>query len=147
MQDKMKQLVMAHVTRDGACGYGIGEVMKAKGVHDLISLMLTPKGIEHCVKYQWPTFEMMLPYKDELERNGVYLTGSHGIVNPRLVVAFGGEVNITVDGYNVCEIYATNDAIIDVSASGNSFVSVELHHGSKLYSKVLDDAKLKEFKH
>lgn len=142
----VKQYVLEHVTRDGACGYGVEETNSARGIQDLIDLMKTPKGVEHCMKYRWPSLEVMSEYKIELQENGIYIDGSHHLANPRMVIAFGGDVNISVDNYNVCEIYATNGAEIKVTAKENAFVSVELHHGAKLYSEVWGNARVKEFR-
>ncbi len=136
---KILEKIRAHVNRENACGYGAKEVSGSIDADGLIDLLLTPKGIEHCMKYRWPTMEMMLPYKKELEMRNVYINGLHELTNPRLVIAFGGQIHIRSNGFSVCEIYATNDALIKIDATEYSFNSVETHGNSQVfYSEFLN---------
>ena len=141
-----KQIVLDHVTRKGACGFGIDEASSAKSVQDLINLLLTPKGIEHCMEYRFPSIDVLLSNKEDLLSNNVFVEGKHSLSNPRLVIAFGGEVTINCDGYSVVEVYSTNDAKIQISAKDNSLVFVEVHHSSSLEFNQVDNAIVKEFR-
>ncbi|MBD1434858.1 hypothetical protein H8B06_18690 [Sphingobacterium sp. DN00404] len=142
----LQKYIMSHVTRDGACGYGLEETKNANNAQDFINLLKTPKGVEHCMKFRFPEKSILEEYRNDLEANGVFVSGSHGVENPRLVIAFGGHVKIMVDGFNVCEIYATNDAIIEVTAKDNAFVSIELHHDAKLQKETHQHSKVKDFR-
>lgn len=145
-KNKLQEYILSHVTRDGACGFGVKETIDARNVQDFINLLKSPKGVEHCMQFRFPEKTVLEKYKSELEDNRVYVSGNHGIKNPRLVIAFGGKVNIIVDGYGVCEVYATNDATISVQARDNALVFVELHHDSKLTSEVFGKANVNEFR-
>jgi len=141
-----KQIVLDHVTRKGACGFGIDEASSAKSVQDLINLLLTPKGIEHCMEYRFPSIDVLLSNKEDLLSNNVFVEGKHSLSNPKLVIAFGGEIAIECDGYSVVEVYATNDAKIHVSAKDHSCVFVELHHNASLEFSQVDNGLVKEFR-
>lgn len=141
-----KQIVLNHVTRKGACGFGVNEASSAKSIQDLINLLLTPKGIEHCMEYRFPSFDVLLANKEDLLSNNVFVEGKYSISNPRLVIAFGGDISIHCDGYSAVEVYATNDAKIHVSAKDHSCVFVELHHNSSLEFSQSDNAIVKEFR-
>lgn len=141
-----KQIVLDHVTRKGACGFGIEEANSAECIQDLINLLLTPKGIEHCMEFQFPAIEVLLENKEDLLFNNVIVEGKHSLSNPRLVIAFGGEIAIECNGHSVVEVYATNDAKIHISAKDNSRVFIELRHNASLEFNQVDNAIVKEFR-
>lgn len=143
---QVKEEVLKHITRAGACGYGIEDVKGAKSIQDLINLLLTPKGVEHCMEFQFPTIATLERYKDELLANNVFVTGEHSLINPKgFVVVFGGSVMIQVDSFNVVDVYATNDAKVIVNASGNAFVSIELFHDAISEVNSIDQSKVRVY--
>lgn len=144
MADNIFNIVKQHV--NDACGYGVAEADNATEVRQLIDLLLTPKGIEHCMAKAWPMVVDMKPYRKELLVKNVIIDGNHTLNNPRLVIAFGGTVTVSASGYSVCEIYATNDAVIHVEAVENAYVSVELHHSAKVFESAKEKAKVLKFK-
>lgn len=124
----------------GACREnGLSVIKQADSVHQLIDLLKSPQGREFCMKHSFPSVEILAEYKEELKDSGVYINGLHELTNPRLVIAFGGQIHIRSNGFSVCEIYATNDALIKIDATEYSFNSVETHGNSQVfYSEFLN---------
>ncbi|WP_380866407.1 hypothetical protein [Sphingobacterium corticis] len=129
-----------------SCGFGIDEAKSAQSIDDLINIMKTPKGVEHCMKFQFPDMNILLQNERHLMENNVFVDGHHTIENPSLVLAFGGTVSILVDNYNVCEVYATNDAIVKLIAKDNAFVTVEVYHESTVVETQNDKSRIRIFK-
>lgn len=131
----------------GACKKRGLDVIAASGsIQDLIMLMRTPQGIEFCMENRFPSLEVMQRYRDELASNAVYIDSIHTVTGSGKVLVFGGEVDIVCDGFDVLEVYATNDAFVNVVARDNAFVSVELHHNATMVYESYGLAKIKEFK-
>ena len=142
----IKKYVLDHVTRIGACGYGLDETISAENVQEFINLLKTPKGTEHCMEFGWPSMEILKEFEEPLKENGIYVSGHHVLVNPQLVIAFGGVINISIDGFNVCEVYATNEATINIFSKDHAYSAVELHKNSTLEINNHVGSIIKEFR-
>lgn len=130
-------------TLAGACkNNGIDLLKSAKSVAEMIRVMKTPQGIEFCMEKQFPSMEVLAEYESELAAANVFIAGDHTIQNPRLVIAYGGRIEIHASEWHVCEVYATSSAEIVIIASDNAFVSVELHHDSSCEKYVNGSAKV-----
>lgn len=138
--------VLAHVTRVGACGHGIDEARKAQSIEDLIALLKTPKGVEHCMESRFPRKLMIETHLADLAAANVFFEGEYSVSNPRMVIAFGGVVNVEVSGFEVCEVYATGGAVVNVLAKDNAYVVVELHHGAACVIESIDRSTVKEYR-
>lgn len=141
----VKEIVLRHMNRRGSCGYGIKEVQQAVSIKELIDLMLTPKGIEHCMEFQFPDITLLLQHKEELKTHHVYVDGDHTLKNAQLVVVFGGNITLNIDGYNVAQVYVTNDAKVTIIASDNAYVTAERHHNAEIAKVCKDVASIKVF--
>lgn len=128
----IKDKVIRQLTAKNMCGYGVEEAKEASSIQDLINLLLTPKGIEFCIENSFPKIKDLLPIKEELLKNKVIVKGVHTVTNPGVILIYGGEVVIHVNGYSVADIYATNDAKVKVVAKENAYVSIRLHGDSKV---------------
>ncbi len=144
--EKEREYVLKHMNRLYSCGFGIDEAKSAQSIDDLIAIMKTPKGVEHCMKFQFPNLNILLQYEHILMGNNVFVNGHHTIENPRLVLAFGGTVSILADKYSICEVYATNDAIVKLIAKDNAFVTVETYHDSTVIETQNDKSRIRIFK-
>lgn len=131
----------------GACkDRGLDIIAASGSIHDLIELMRSPQGIEFCMENRFPSLEVLNQYRDKLAAHAVYIDGFHTAVGSSKILVFGGQVDIKAGSFDLVEVYATNDAFVNVVARDNAFVSVELHHGSRLVFERYGLAKVKEFK-
>lgn len=127
----------------GACeDKGLAIIRKANSVDDLIALMKTPQGIEFCMENQFPPTPMLLEYEAQLLKNNIIVEGYHELNNPEEVIVFGGEVVVNIDGFNICQVYATNNAKVVLRASQNAVAIMEAHGESKVFSGSIDRSKL-----
>lgn len=139
---EIKDLVIKTLTSKNMCGFGVDEAQNAKSVQDLINLMLTPKGIEFCMQKGFPKVENLKAYEESLLQNHVVISGKHNISNPRLLLVYGGDVTIEVDGFNVSEVYVTNDAKVNVIAKGGCYIAIENYKDSVVTVEKYDNAKV-----
>ncbi|MEN5087663.1 hypothetical protein ABE426_14445 [Sphingobacterium faecium] len=129
-----------------ACDWALEELKRITTIGELIQLLKSPKGIEFCMENNFMSQELFDQYRIELEKEGVFFDGQHKLQNPRLVIAFGGQIDIDMDGFQVCELYGKNNANISVYARDNAYVSAEIHGEATLNSAVSDEAIIKKFK-
>lgn len=139
---EIKDIVINKLTAKNMCGYGVEQAQNADSAQDLINLMLSPKGIEFCMQKGFPQTKDLIEHKDILQDNNIIIEGEQTLINPRLVLVYGGEVTIHIDGYNVCEVYATNDAKVRVIAKENAYVSIEEYKDSIVNIERYDMAKI-----
>lgn len=131
----------------GACKKkGLDIIAGSRSVSDLIQLLLTPQGIEFCMENRFPSMGILQQYRDELTAQQVYIDGRHSVTGSAKILVFGGQVDIVAEGFDVVEVFATNDAFVNVVAKENAFVSVELRHDSRLEFERYGLAKVKEFR-
>lgn len=127
----------------GACeDKGLDVIRKANSVEDLIELMKSPQGIEFCMENQFPPIPMLMEYEAQLLKANVIVEGYHELNNPEEVIVFGGEVVVNIDGFNICQVYATNNSKVVLRASQNAVAIMEAHGESKVFSGSIDKSKL-----
>ncbi|MBB2951961.1 hypothetical protein [Sphingobacterium sp. JUb56] len=130
----------------GACSPGLREIQNAISVNDLIRLMKTGKGIEFIMETNFLTKTVYNQYRSELEKENIFLDGPHKLVNPRLVIIMGDTIDIEISGFQVCEIYAKNSAVVNIVAHDNAYVSVELRQDAKVKIESYEQSKVKEYR-
>lgn len=130
----------------GACSLGLQDIQKSKSINDLIRLLKTGKGVEFIMESNFLTESVYNQYRYELEKENIFLDGQHSLVNPRLVVMLGGEAIIKVNGFQVCEVYAKNSAVVNIVAHDNAYVSVELRQDAKVKIESYEQSKVKEYR-
>lgn len=132
--------------KSGACSPGLRDIQKASNVNDLIQLLKSSKGIEFIMESNFLTESVYNQYRVELEKENIYIDGKHSLINPRLVVVLGGIVDIEVNGFQVCEIYAKGSGVINIIAHDNAYVSVETRQDAVLNTEKYEQAKVKEYR-
>ena len=131
----------------GACNeWGLDVIAASGSIHDLIELMRSPQGIEYCMENRFPGKDVLNQYRDELSVHDVFVDGTHTVTGSGKILVFGGQVDIKAGSFDVVEVFATNDALVNVVARDNAFVSVELHHNATMVYERYGLAKVKEFK-
>ncbi|MGJ1420439.1 hypothetical protein ACR79T_12500 [Sphingobacterium spiritivorum] len=139
--EKLKKYILGSLS----CDFGVNGVKTANSVKDLISLLKSPQGIEFCMANSFPSLDILTAYESELLASGVFLRGKYSLENPNLVIAFGGTIGIHLDGYTVCQVYATNDAQINVFGNDSSIAMVEVHGDADVFVQQLDESSINVF--
>lgn len=141
MED-IKNIVTSTLSSKKMCGFGVDEAQNASSIQDLIDLLKSPKGIEFCMQKGYPKLKHLEAYEEVLLQNDVIISGKHNFSNPRLILVYGGDVTIEVDGFNISEVYATNDAKVKVVAKDNAYVAIESYNQSEVVIEQLGSAKV-----
>lgn len=139
--EELKKYILGSLS----CDFGVNGVKTASSIHDLISLLKSPQGIEFCMENSFPSLDILKTYESELLVSGVYFQGKHNLENPNLVIAFGGTIGIHLNGYTVCQVYATNDAQINVFGNDSAIAMVEVHGDASVFVQQLDESSINVF--
>lgn len=86
------------------------------------------KGIDFCLENDYPDKGIIAKhFKGKMEASGVYLDDTIDVWDVPKVVALGAtRGNVHATGYGVTEVFATNDAELDILPKENSFVMVDI---------------------
>lgn len=113
-----------------------------KDIDSLLDMYI--KGIDFCLSNDYPSNDFIRKnFKGKMEAHGIHLDEVIDIVNERKVIALGktmGTVEIT--DYEVSEIFVKNNSELTITASGNSFVMVDIFDDSKVTVSASDDSKV-----
>lgn len=139
--------ILEEAIKAGACEeHGLELIRKAKNIDELINILKTPQGIEFCMKNDFPSKDLLKQYKLELRKHNILIEGVNHLKNPQLVILFGGRVHINNEGYNVCEIHAKDNSIIDLVGKGYSITSLDLYESAQFRTKLLSDSDVSKAK-
>lgn len=102
------------------------------------------KGIDFCLANNYPGNDFIRAhFKGRMERYGVFLDDEINVENKPKCVCLGatcGRVEVT--GFNVCEIYAKDEARLDVIAKDNAFVMIDVLGNAVVNVHASDRAKV-----
>lgn len=107
----------------GHCGMVTDETT----LPQMIELIKTPKGGEHCTKHNLPTLDILTALRDQapeywyIERQGSQLR------NPHIVILAGHTTTarIEVDGTNECQLIMLHGATADITARDFATVRID----------------------
>lgn len=110
-------------------------------IEDLLNLIDTPQGVEFIAKNNFPPIHLAQAYKDHLLKKGVVIEDTK-LINPKRTIVLFGNIEIELDDYNVCEVYVTGSAVVNIIAKDNSCAFVEVHQ----QGRVIESGNVKVFK-
>jgi hypothetical protein len=126
----------------GICQEWYKDLKSVKDIGKLIEMYL--KGIDFCLSNEFPSNEFIREnFEGKMEDYGIYLDKQISATNERKIVALGSCIGrIEVNEYAVSELFIKHNSDLILSATGNSFVMVDIFDNAKLKVFALDDAKV-----
>jgi len=87
--------------------------------------------IDFCLTNDFPSLDFIHEHFRDISADfGVYTTGQYSEENKRHLVAIGtAEGSLRVNGFNVAEVFVKDQAYMNLRASDNSFVMVDIYSG------------------
>lgn len=101
---------------------------------DLMRLLDTPKGIEHCCRHNLPTLDLWTALRTETPPHHYIEAGRFTLRNPGRAVLVGAytEATITTDGTAAAHIVLLHGATAHVTATGYSTITIDRAHDTTL---------------
>lgn len=159
----LNEYILKKAIKSGICE-GWADMLKTATKEQMLDMYV--KGIDFCLKNEFPTTTDLLDLAttDELARFGIYIYSKRNIENSSFVVSLGSsELNAVWDGYNVGQLFVKHtsklkvsvrdhaflviDAFdmtnIDITASGNSKILINLYGQAKINHSKSDHGIIK----
>lgn len=102
------------------------------------------RGIDFCLSNDYPNNGFIQShFKGVMEKHGIFLDDKVSVENTPKCVCLGAcSGQITIDGFNVCEVFGKHDSTLTISARGNAFVMVDVFDNSTIIVQAYDRAKV-----
>lgn len=145
----MKQAIQ-NIISQFKTGRDCGMVKGDETLQELIGLLLTPKGIEHCTKYNLPTLEVIESIPPE-ELNShpevqVILNGGNCTAQPKEALVLIGDTNCHVEVSQLqdkaTEIILLHGATLHLTATNYAVVQVTKAEGCEVSFTADETAKV-----
>ena len=126
----------------GACKEGHDELLSLQDKDAMVELYL--RKIDFCLSKEYPNNDFIRShFKGAMEKHGVFLDDAVKVENKPKCVCLGAcSGNISVDNFNVCEVFVKHNSEIIISAKDNAFVMVDIFDDSTVMIHAHDRAKV-----
>lgn len=139
---RIEQKLLRMAARQDACRAGLDKLAGMTDRNDMVNLYL--ENIDFCLSNDFPDNAVIAAdFGDVINDWGIYLNNSFEALNrPKIVLLGASHGKVQIDGYNVAEIFVKHDSILDLTASGNAFVMVDVFDETILEIHAHDRAKV-----
>ena len=139
---RIEQKLFRMAARQDACRAGLDKLAGMTDRNDMVNLYL--ENIDFCLSKDFPENAFIAAnFGDIINDWGIYLDNSFEFLNrPKIVLLGASHGRVRIDGYNVAEIFVKHDSVIDLTASGNAFVMVDMFDDTILEIHASDRAKV-----
>lgn len=126
----------------GICAPWHAELLTLQDKEAMVKMYL--KGIDFCLANDYPKNDFIRKhFKGVMEKQGVFLDDNVKVENmPKCVCLGATQANVEVQGFQVCEIFAKHDSILDVNAKDNAFVVIDIFDNAVVKIHASDRAKV-----
>ena len=134
MNDTAKSILLEKLKAQFMVKGHCGMVTPQLTFEETVKLIETPKGVEHCTKYNLPTLDLLTALRSEapeywyIEQEGVNLTNPTTAI---LVGAFTEDATIIVDGTNDAHIIMLHGATAHIIARDFATIRIDRAEDTK----------------
>ena len=131
MMELVQQLKQDGIAK-GLCQPWQKKLKDGVSMKRLIDLYI--RGIDFCVKNNYPTLEFIREHFNSCEEYGVYVDNKHlNEMNiPDAVLHGECKGTLSYNGYSVCRAYIRHDSSVTVAVYGNAHLTVDVFDNSKM---------------
>lgn len=128
--------------KKGICREWHDELKTLTDKDSMIQMYL--RGIDFCLKNEFPDNDFIKAnFGDKTKDYGIFVDGEINVTNAPKCVCLGNSTGqVTIDGYNVCEIFVKHSSALRIEAKGNSFVMIDVFDDSTIMVNAHDNAKV-----
>ena len=138
---KINKELAAEAKTKGICKDWYERLLHTEDKHALIQMFLD--GIDFCISKDYPSPEFFRLFDGIRQQYGIFRDEPIQAENSKYVVAFGkceGAVKYT--GYEVGQVFIKHESKLTVTASGNSFVMVDVFDNADIEIIAENNAKV-----
>lgn len=123
------------------CDPGLQQLKNCANVKDLIACFYD--NIDYCLAKKFPSMELMLQYRDDLKRSGIYIDDDVTIHNPTRLVLLGNcNVTVRMTNWAVCRAYVAGTSRLNVETSSCAVIMADALDESKVKAIVNEPSKV-----
>lgn len=128
--------------KKGICKQWYHDLKETEETEKLIDLYL--RGIDFCLSNDYPTNDYIRAnFKGKMEPYGIHLDEALNEVNKKKVIALGiCTGKIEASGFIVSEVFVKHNSELEITASENSFVMVDIFDNSVISIVASGNAKV-----
>jgi hypothetical protein len=139
---KLNKELALEAKKHNICEEWFNDLLQIEDKVRLIKMYL--KGIDFCLSNEYPSLSFIKEnFVGTMEKYGVFLDDNIKGINSRYVVALGScEGNAEYIDFGVGQVFVKHESKLNVKASGNSFVMVDMFDNSEVEVIATDNAKV-----
>lgn len=127
--------------KNGICKDWFNRLQVTEDKDELIKMYLD--GIDFCLSNDYPPRTFFKPFDGIRQKYGVFLDEQIETVNSRHVVALGtSEGSASFTDFEVGQVFVKHEAKVEIKASGNAFVMVDVFDDAEVEVIASDNAKV-----
>ena len=139
---KLSKELARQAKAKGICAPWHAQLLTLQDKEAMVDMYL--KGIDFCLANDYPKNDFIRThFKGVMEKKGVFLDDNIKVENmPKCVCLGATNGRIEVQGYEVCEIFAKHDSVLNVVAKDNAFVVIDIFDNAKVDIHASNRAKV-----
>jgi hypothetical protein len=138
---KLNKELAAEAKAKGICEEWHDRLQQTEDKHSLVKMFLD--GIDFCISEDYPSPKFFKLFDGIRQQYGIFRDESIQMENSKYVVAFGqceGKAKYTA--YTVGQVFVRHESKLTVTASGHSFVVVDIFDNAEIKVEASDNAKI-----
>lgn len=139
---KLNKELALEAKRNGICSEWFNRLLNTEDKGELIKMYL--EGIDFCLSNEYPSNAYIREnFVGTCEAYGVFLDEPINALNSRQVVALGAcEGSAEYTAYSVGQVFIKHDSKLQIVASGNAFVMVDVFDNTEVTVTAKENAKV-----
>ena len=138
---KINKELAAEAKAKGICQDWYKQLQRTEDKHALIKMFLD--GIDFCISEDYPSPKFFQLFDGIRQQYGIFRDELIESENSKYVVAFGKcEGRAKYTGYEVGQIFVKHESKLTITASGNSFVMIDVFDNAEIIIIAEDNAKV-----
>lgn len=139
---KINKELAYEAKRNGICSEWFNRLLQTEDKGELLKMYL--EGIDFCLSNNYPSNEFIRAnFKGYCEKYGVFIDDEINSVNLRYLVALGTtEGQVEYNGFEVGQAFIKNQSKVQIIATGNSFLMVDIFDAAEIKVEAREHAKV-----
>jgi len=138
---KLNKELAAAAKAKGICKEWYDRLQHTEDKHALMQMFL--KGIDFCISEEYPAPRFFRPFDGIRQQYGIFRDELIQAENSKYVAAFGKcEGTAKYTDYEIGQVFVKHESKLTITASGNSFVMVDVFDNADIEITAENDAKV-----
>lgn len=143
---ELKKRLAAEAKAKGICSEWHEFIQNAPSKERLLTLFV--KGLDFCIENNYPSAELRAEFAGLRQHFGIFMSDHISVKSGKYVIAFGtSEGKAAYSGFDVAQIWAREDTRLEVTATDNAVVCVEVADRAQVIITASGAARVSVFLH